>query len=252
MLVQKNLKKSRKWLNWPWRWSKWPSLKAKCYQKIWFLMLPFELKITQKFVFKGHYPEMAKMTKSRTSNFILKTSIWWSYKNFLYPILHMKTGLLPVCRKYPTSENTTKFDHSDTLAYNPTRLDFLIIFGTNIWSFWSLLGRRYYSSVITNSTLLKNIVLPYQSLPLHFRTTKTIKKQYSQKNVGGRFKLGYGSGQRCKNQGYAVRWEGVLSFSRVKKPQVTSNHLQFFCFPDGHPQLFFFCFVVIKLTEGDH
>lgn len=84
-------------------------------------MLPFELKITQKFVFKGHYPEMAKMTKSRTSNFILKTSIWWSYKIFLYPILHMKTGLLPVCQKYPTY-------HIDTLAYNPTRLDFFDYF----------------------------------------------------------------------------------------------------------------------------
>ena len=189
------------------------------------------------------------MTKSRTSNFILKTSIWWSYKIFLYPILHMKTGLLPVCQKYPTSENTqlnlTTLIHQRTTQHV---LIFLIIFGTNIWSFWSLLGTRYYNSVITNSTLLKNIVLPYQSLPLHFRTTKTIKKQYSQKNVGGRFKLGYGSGQRCENQGYAVRWEGGLSFSRVKKPQVTSNHLQFFfVFFPMVTRRYFFCYVVIKL-----
>ena len=184
------------------------------------------------------------MTKSPTSNFILKTSIWWSYKIFLCPILHMKTGLFPVCRKYPTSENTTKFDHIDTLAYNPTRLDFFDYFWYKYLVVLVIFGKKILQQCFTNSTLLKNFVLPYQSLPLHFRTTKTIKKQYSQKKCrGGRFKLGDGSGQRCENQGYAVRWEGGLSFSRVKKPQVTSNHLHFF-FTDGHPQLFFFFFVI--------
>ena len=51
---------------------------------------------------------------------------------FAPPLIHTTSNWqslsLPVCRKYPTSENTHNA-HNDTLTQNPTGLDFWIICG---------------------------------------------------------------------------------------------------------------------------